>query len=154
MDECEGDDDVRVILQLLPRLRINTIHLRVFLTSRPELPIRFGLLKLSDHDHHDLALHEIPEAVIEHDISLFLSHRLLGIRGDRSLPDSWPGGTSIQKLVTLSVPLFIFAATICRIFEDPQWHPADSLAEILAHQNEGSRLGGTYLPVLKRIFVN
>lgn len=154
LDECEGDDDIRVILQLLPRLRINAIRLRIFLTSRPELPIRFGLLKILNHDRHDLALHDIPEAVIEHDISLFLNHRFSGIRKSRSLSDGWPGYTNIQKLVALSVPLFIFAATICRIFEDPQWHPADSLAEVLAHQSEGSRLDETYLPVLNRLFAN
>lgn len=67
-EECERDDDIREILQLLPRLWI-------FLTNWPELPICFGLLKISAHEHHDLALREIPEAVIEHDISSSSNHR-------------------------------------------------------------------------------
>jgi hypothetical protein len=53
--------------------------------------------------------------------------------------------------VALSVPLFIFAATICRIFEDPDWDPLDSLPDILTHQRDESKLDVTYLPVLDRL---
>jgi hypothetical protein len=151
LDECEREEDVRFILQLLPQVQMSTtIRLRIFLTSRPELPIRLGFKDITN-DHQDLILHEIPKPVIEHDISLFLKHRLLEIKKDRLLPPEWPGYFNIQTLITMSVPLFIFAATLCRVFEDPQWHPADSLTEILAHQNEKSKLDGTYLPVLNRL---
>jgi hypothetical protein len=57
------------------------------------------------------------------------------------------GGT----LVNYVIPLFIFAATICRVFEDPYWDPEDSLIEILARRNNGANLDGTYLPVLNRL---
>jgi hypothetical protein len=41
LDECEGDDNVRIILELLAEARsLKTVRLRVFLTSRPEIPIR------------------------------------------------------------------------------------------------------------------
>jgi hypothetical protein len=152
LDECGADNDMRLILQLLPQLReSHAIRLRIFLTSRPELPIRLGFSKVANHDHKDLILHEIPKQVIEHDISLFLNYRLSEIRTERSLPVNWPGATKLQNLVALSLPLFIFAATICRIFEDPYWHPVDSLTEILAHRNDVSKLDGTYLPVLNRL---
>jgi hypothetical protein len=49
------------------------------------------------------------------------------------------------------VPLFIFAATICRIFEEPDWDPIESLTEILTRQNDQSKLDRTYLPVLDRL---
>lgn len=39
LDECDPDDDIRVVLQLLPQVR-QALGLRIFLTSRPELPIR------------------------------------------------------------------------------------------------------------------
>lgn len=152
LDECEVDNDVRLILQLLPLLqKSNSVHLRIFLTSRPELPIRLGFSNMTNNDYEDLVLHDIPEATIESDISLFLNHRLFKIRSDRSLPINWPGDTNIKNLVELSVPLFIFAATMCRIFEDPHWDPVDSLSEILTHRIDGSKLDGTYLPVLNRL---
>ncbi|KAJ5816310.1 NACHT and WD40 domain protein [Penicillium robsamsonii] len=154
LDECDVDNDMRLILQLLPQLqKAEGIRVRVLLTSRPELPIRLGFDKLPHHDHKDFVLHNIPKEVIENDLSLFLNHRISKIREEREppLPIDWPGAINIRKLVALSVPLFIFAATICRIFEDPDWDPMDSLPEILTHQNDESKLDGTYLPVLDRL---
>lgn len=154
LDECEGDNDVRLILQLLPQLqKSRSIRVRVFLTSRPELPIRLGFSKIEAQDHRDMVLHTIPEGVIRHDISLFLNHRLAEIRTELGLPIDWPGETTIKKLVKLSVPLFIFAATICRVFEDRYWDPRESLAEILSHQDSISNMDRTYLPVLDRILL-
>lgn len=152
LDECDVDNDMRLILRLLPRLQESkTVRLRVFLTSRPDWPIFQEFSKITSREYEDLILHQIPKPVIEHDISLFLKHRLSTIQTDHSLPVNWPGNADLQKLVALSIPLFIFAATICRIFEDPQWHPMDSLHEILTHRNDGSKLDGTYLPVLNRL---
>ncbi|KAJ5464315.1 uncharacterized protein N7458_000001 [Penicillium daleae] len=152
LDECDVDNDMRLVLQLLPRLQeTQAVRLRVFLTSRPEWPILQEFSKITRREYEDLILHQIPEPVILHDISLFFKHRLSVIRTDRSLPIGWPGDTNIQNLVSLSVPLFIFAATICRMFEDPHWDPVDSLQEILMPRNNGSKLDGTYLPVLNRL---
>ncbi|KAJ5947417.1 hypothetical protein N7466_000432 [Penicillium verhagenii] len=152
LDECENEKDIQLILQLLPQLQIQkaSIRLQVLLTSRPELPIRLGFRKLTSRN---LVLHEISNEAIEHDLSLFFRHRLSDIREERDppLPIEWPGVTNLQKLVALSMPLFIFAATICRVFEDPDWDPQDSLPEILAYQHDESKLDGTYLPVLNRI---
>lgn len=158
LDECDGDKSIRLVLQLLSNLRnISTLYLRVkvFLTSRPELPIRLGFLDIATSEittekHQDLILHEIPENVITHDISLFFHHRLSKIRRESFLFDDWPGETDFRRLVNLSIPLFIFAATICRLFEDPNWDPIDSLTEVLAHRYD-SNLDQTYLPVLNRV---
>jgi hypothetical protein len=159
LDECEHEDDIQVILRLLPQVqKSNSVRLRFLLTSRPELPLRLGFKGIAD-DHQDFTLHEIPKPIIERDISLFLERRLSEIREKSSrrgceLSLDWPGRDNVAALVTMSVPLFIFAATVCRIFEDPQWHPADSLSEILSHQSDNSNLDGTYLPVLNRLLIN
>ncbi|PYI03229.1 WD40 repeat-like protein [Aspergillus sclerotiicarbonarius CBS 121057] len=159
LDECEEEQDVRLLLQLLPLLqsspqikRSKPVQLRVFITSRPELPIQLGFQDDLVRDiHQDLVLHKIPKPVIEHDISLFLKHKLKMIEKARSLPPDWPGDTQFKELVKMSVPLFIFAATVCRVFEDYDLDPVQSLSEILEYQNEESKLDGTYLPVLQRI---
>ena len=149
LDECEHDNDIQVILQLLPRVQeIKSLCLRFFITSRPELPIRLGFKTVG---HHDLILHEVPKPIIERDISLFLENKLVAMRHKRSLPSDWPGYVNIQTLITMSVPLFIFAATICRLFEDHNLDPEQCLTEILKYQNQESKLDGTYLPVLDRL---
>jgi hypothetical protein len=153
LDECERTDDIRVILQLLPRMQTaHSVHLRFFLTSRPELPLRLGFREIKD-EHQDLVLHELPKAAIERDIYLFLEHRLAKISRERLLPSDWPGNISIRSLAMMSVPLFIFAATICRILEDPQWDAVEALTEILTHQSNESNLDKTYLPVLDRLLI-
>lgn len=148
LDECEEEEDIELILELLPQLR--TTCLQVFLTSRPELPNTEIFTTL---EHEYLRLHDVTTEDIEHDISLFLNHRLAEIRKGREppLPIDWPGVINFRKLVSLSTPLFIFASTVCRIFKDPDWDPEDSLTEILTHQYSESKLDGTYLPVLDRI---
>ncbi|CAG8926838.1 unnamed protein product [Penicillium salamii] len=152
LDECDSTKDMQNVIRLLPQLqRPSALRLRVLLTSRPEMPIRLGFKK--SQDHRDLILHEIPPDIIARDLALFFNHRILEIREERDppLPFDWPGEVNIQRLVELSIPLFIFAATICRVFEEPDWDPLDSLPQILAHQKDESKLDSTYLPVLDRI---
>ncbi|KAL4733373.1 WD domain protein [Aspergillus similis] len=149
LDECEPENEIKVILQLLPRVQeFKSLCLRFFITSRPELPIRLGFRTIG---HHSLILHEVPEPIIERDISMFLKNKLVAIRRERSLSPDWPGNVNVQILVTMSVPLFIFAATICRLFRDHNLDPEQCLTEILKYRNQESRLEGTYLPVLNRL---
>ncbi|KAH8690887.1 putative G-protein beta WD-40 repeat-containing protein [Talaromyces proteolyticus] len=159
LDECEQEDDIRVILRILPQVqKLNSLRLRFLLSSRPDLPLRLGFKSIIS-DHQDLILHEIAEPIIERDISLFLNDKLPKIREEyfelgRELSPDWPGDKVTMTLVKMSVPLFIFAATVCRILQDRQWLPEDSLREILSHQNDKSGLSGTYLPVLNRLLIN
>jgi archaellum biogenesis ATPase FlaH len=49
LDECDSEDDIRMILQLLTEARtLKTVRLRVFLTSRPEIPIRHGFCRIPE----------------------------------------------------------------------------------------------------------
>ena len=43
LDECDGDNDVKTIISLLATAKaLRSARLRIFITSRPELPIRLG----------------------------------------------------------------------------------------------------------------
>jgi hypothetical protein len=154
LDECERDEDVRAILQLLSRTKdLKLVSLRVFVTSRPELPIRLGFKQMSDGTYQDLILHKVPKETIEHDIAVFFEHELAKIREERSLPLEWPGEESIQTLVRMAIPLFIFAATICRFVGETIGNPRRRLNDILGYEMEDvSRLDITYLPVLNPLF--
>ncbi|KAL6691296.1 putative wd40 protein [Trichoderma pleuroticola] len=152
LDECGNDKDIQVILDLVPQLQAsNSIHFRVFITSRPELPIRLGFKKMEENDYQDLILHQIPEANIEYDIRFYLQHRFSEIRKSRMLPQEWPGETNINTLATISIPLFISAATMCRVFEDHDLNPLECLDEYLKYKAHDSKLDAIYLPVLGRI---
>ncbi|KAK6531042.1 hypothetical protein TWF281_007869 [Arthrobotrys megalospora] len=165
LDECEGERSVREIIHLLSKMReLTTAHIRIFLTSRPELSTRLGFGNISPDAHEDLVLQDIPRATVEHDISAFLKDGFAKIRSEYnqahspefSLSPDWPGDESIQALTKTTVPLFIFAATICRFVEDRwKWNPKERLATVLKYGTTGqtSQLDQTYLPVLKQLEV-
>ena len=154
LDECERVEDVQAILRFLPQVQKSTpIRLRFLLTSRPELPIKLGLNDIAG-EHQDFILHEIPEPVIEHDITLYFETKFAQLRQERSFPPDWPGDESIRILIERAVPLFIAAATVCRFIGDVNWNPRKRLQAILKDQSPYiSKMGTTYLPVLKQLLV-
>ncbi|KAI1131627.1 WD40-repeat-containing domain protein [Nemania abortiva] len=160
LDECGNDQDVERLINLFAQTKIESPRLRIFVTSRPELPIR---LNFNEEDvkgtYQSLILHNIPESVVGHDLRIFLEYEVARIkRGwnqsvsqDRRLHINWPGEEQIQALVELSIPLFIFASTVCRFLQLRQrGDPASQLKEILGYKmkNHASKLEITYLPVL------
>jgi len=156
LDECENEEDVKCILNLMSRVQaVKAIHLRIFVTSRPELPIRLGFKRMLEDIHQDIVLHEIVKDTINHDISAFLSDELANIRDENSLGTSWPENKAVQELVLMASPLFIFAATICRFLGDPNWDPQEQLDILLKYstRSQASKLDQTYLPVLDRLLI-
>lgn len=86
--------------------------------SKSQVPIRLGLKQMSNRAYRDLIFHEVPRNTIERDITLFLEFKLVEIREQRSLNPSWPEEEYVQALVNMAVPLFIFAATVCRFLAE------------------------------------
>ncbi|KAF2676795.1 hypothetical protein K458DRAFT_179878, partial [Lentithecium fluviatile CBS 122367] len=155
LDECEREEDIRAILQLLTRAKnMQPVSLRVFVTSRPELHIRLGFKEMPNGTYQDLVLHEVARNTIEHDIRLFYEHELSVIRRARMLSPDWPTADQIRALVELAVPLFIFAATVCRYVGTKGGHPEGYLSKVLAYQKSTfSQLDRTYLPILEQLLV-
>jgi hypothetical protein len=159
LDECVLQEDVRLVINLFSHLEPS--HIKVFLTSRPELYIRICFNSV-EGSYDSLALHGIPRLSISHDISVFIRHELtkttmdynLSVSEDRKLPPDWPGELKVQTLIEMAVPLFIFAATVSRFLADRRLgSPDDQLKEVLQYQAEGrtSQLDATYLPVLNKL---
>jgi hypothetical protein len=99
LDECDQEDDIRVIIRLLPQVqKSSSLQLRFLLTSRPVLPIRLGFESIPN-DYQGLVLHEIPNQVIEHDISLYIKDQFSKLRQERSFSLDWPGEESIKILI-------------------------------------------------------
>jgi type II secretory pathway predicted ATPase ExeA len=148
LDECEREEDIRAILRLLARTKdIQPVPLRIVVTSRPELHIRLGFKEMSNGTYQDLVLHEVAKSTIEHDIRLFLEYELGAIRKERMLASDWPSSHQIMALVELAVPLFIYAATVCRFVGTKGRNPITNLNKVLDYKKSTfSQLDGTYLP--------
>jgi hypothetical protein len=164
LDECEREEDIRIILRLLLQIQhLQSARIRIFLTSRPELPIRLEFKKMSADAHQDVVLQDITQDTIEQDISVYLTDELSKIKeeyndihsSDFCLPSGWPGDETIRTLTSMAVPLFIFAATVCRFVGDRKWdwNPDGRLSTVLEYQtiSQASRLDRTYLPVLQTL---
>jgi len=162
LDECEGDRGIKLILSLLSRTKtITSAHLRIFVTSRPELPVLLGFATLSTETHRDVHLQDIPQTVVENDIFAFLKDEFAQIRHefnclhrlDSSLATDWPSEHDIRSLAEMAVPLFIFAVTACRFVGDVRADPEDRLTKILRYQkiSQISEFDKTYMPILDQI---
>jgi hypothetical protein len=150
LDECDNKGHVRTILQLLAEARsLTTVRLRVFLTSRPEVPIRHGIRAIPQAEHEDFVLHDILPAIINHDISLFLEHHLGIIGQEWTLGSEWPGDKVLGQLVAYASGLFIWAATACRFIKEGEEFAEDRLYEIL----KGTGFEGTPEQHLDQIYV-
>ncbi|QBZ57636.1 hypothetical protein PoMZ_02569 [Pyricularia oryzae] len=163
LDECDREEDVTTLIRLFPKAEeAKSYHLRFFVTSRPELPIRLGFKDIGDK-YKDLALHEVPESDITKDISTFLRFELDRIRQDFNktvpkpgLTPDWPPFASLKDLVNMAVPLFIFASTACRFIADSEFGNFwEQLNKILKYKGKGqrSRLHATYLPILNQLLL-
>ncbi|KAF3407813.1 hypothetical protein DPV78_001659 [Talaromyces pinophilus] len=157
LDECEQEAHIGVILRLLSQTKtLLSVNIRVFVTSRPELPIRLGFKNISGDAYHSLILHEIHPTIVEQDIKIFITAEFSRIRQNHGLPIDWPGEKRIQALVVMATPLFIFAATVCRFIEDRTWDPEERLLTVLNYQitSQIPTLDRVYLPILDRILTN
>ncbi|KAL6717758.1 hypothetical protein ACLMJK_003843 [Lecanora helva] len=137
LDECDREEDIREILRLFTQIRdIRPVSLRILVTSRPELPIRLSFRQMLDGTYQDLILHEVIKETVKRDIALFFEYRLAEIGRQRRLDPPWPIQGSIEILVDMAVPLFIFAATVCRFLAEANRSPRKRLEDILAYNVE------------------
>jgi NACHT domain len=150
LDECDGDKDVRAIVQLFAETReIRTARLRIFMTSRPEAPVRYGFRQIPDNEHQDFVL---PPSIVDRDIATFLEHEFRAIKDECALPADWPGEQAIQAMIRKSSGLFIWAATACRFISEGKKLVTKRLSMILEEKSSGTapkrKLNEIYITVL------
>jgi len=135
LDECDSKDDIQQILKLLVQAKcLETIRLRVLVTSRPETPILLGFRNLPGEAYQDFVLHNIPSPTVSQDISIFFRKKLSSVKPEPSTP--WPGEPIIQRLVEKAAGLFIYAATIYRFIRDDNYTPEDQLSVVLEEDHD------------------
>lgn len=119
LDECDSERDIRIILRLLATTRsLTNIRLRVFITSRPDIPVRCGFSQIPEAERQVFVLHDIVAAIVDRDLSIFFKHSFAAIREERGFAADWPGIRIIKRLVEISSGLFIWASTACRFIRE------------------------------------
>jgi hypothetical protein len=132
LDECDNDNNIRIIIHLLAEARsLKTVRLRVFLTSRPEIPIRYGFHQLPDADLQVFVLHNISPSIVDRDIRIFFAYSLKLTGREHSLDACWPGEEIVRRLTQIAGGLFIWAATACRFINEGKRFAARRLDTIL-----------------------
>jgi hypothetical protein len=140
LDECDSDKDVRGILQLLTEAESpKSIKLRVFVTSRPETPIRLGFRNIPGILHRDLVLSDVPQEIIDHDIAMYFRQELKDIELSAQV---------IRCLIEKACGLFIWAATVCRYIKDGKRVASKRLSVVL----KGGKTGKTPEKELDQIY--
>jgi hypothetical protein len=141
LDECDGDDDVRAILRLLSEAQIITaVQLRVFVTSRPEMPIRLGFNNMASILHHDLILNNVSRDTVNRDISAFFKQQFSEISEVfKGISSDWPGLERIKTLVQKSDGLFIYAATVCRFIRNHDQSSPEALLRAFIPKGSSNR---------------
>ncbi|KAL8940747.1 MAG: hypothetical protein Q9211_002128 [Gyalolechia sp. 1 TL-2023] len=131
LDECDDETDLRMLLKLfattndLPDLRI-----KIFVSSRPDLS-RHGFEEMPSVFHYTMVLQDVPRAIVDRDIKIYLSHELKAIQERFRLPSQWPSMEEQNTLATKAGGLFIFAATACRFIGGAsQAKPQERLEQI------------------------
>ena len=88
LDECDSDNDIQRIVHLLSEAKtLKTVRLRIFVTSRPEIPIRLGFDKMPGILHQDLILYKIDRRTVNKNILTFFEYKFRAIR-DESVSES------------------------------------------------------------------
>ncbi|KAH9216225.1 putative WD-repeat protein, partial [Leptodontidium sp. 2 PMI_412] len=142
LDECDDDRDVRTIIQLFADAgALKAARLRIFLTSRPEIPIRLGFSQIPDSAHQDFILHNISRSIVDRDIFVFLEYTLKLIAQQRSMPLEWPGKEAVSRMVQTASGLFIWAATACIFIQEGKRFAAKRLDMILKGSGGGNVMG-------------
>jgi len=154
LDECDNMQDIQLILLLLEEAKdLDTIRIKIFLTSRPEIPIFDGFRQLSGEAYQDFILHNIPLDTVSADISTFFRQKLSPLKAKGGTP--WPDELVIAQLVERAAGLFIYAATTLRFIQDGIDDPEEQLSLVLSATKSSlsatKDLDGIYTTVLHSV---
>ena len=132
LDECDHERDIRDMLKLLATVKsLNHLRIKIFISSRPELPIQAGFSNIPELERHTLVLHEEHSSRINRDIRLFFESHFNNIRAERGLLEEWPATDIVEALVKRSGGLFIWASTACRFIKEEIRHPHRRISLLL-----------------------
>ncbi|KAF8203551.1 hypothetical protein K438DRAFT_1820375 [Mycena galopus ATCC 62051] len=157
LDECEGENVQQEIIELVGKA-VTQLHcpLRFLIASRLESHISQIFRQPSFDDlHHKFNIHQSFE-----DIRTYLDSEFTRIHRDHetmaNFAGPWPSQTDVEHLVNKSSGYFIYAATIIKFVDDPDFRPTKRLDIVMgiAEPENGSPfsvLDQLYVQILEAI---
>ncbi|KAF8203547.1 hypothetical protein K438DRAFT_1820351 [Mycena galopus ATCC 62051] len=157
LDECEGENVQQEIIELIGKA-VTQLHcpLRFLIVSRPESHISqiFGQPSFDDL-HRKFNIHQSFD-----DIRAYLDSEFTRIHRDHEtmvdVASPWPSQTDVEHLVDKSSGYFIYAATVIKFIDDPDFRPTERLEIVMgiAEPENGSpfsALDQLYVQILEAV---
>jgi hypothetical protein len=104
-----------------------------------------------------LRLHEIGLAAVEADVRRVFDEGFADIRRKRALSletDQWPSQSELDKLVHLTGPFFIYAATVLKFVGAPRFSPEQQLNQVLERGSAISPDSSQLFLQIDRLYLN
>ena len=157
LDECEAEEPVSAILDILGYLVPQIPRVKFLLTSRPQPRIRQGFPPpLLAEATVFLALHEVEPSQTYNDIRLFFRHNFSKLADRRGGLDNWPTKELLNLLCERAAGLFIFAVATVKFIDHKFRNPREQLDKILQSPEssvfEGGTLDSLYMTTLLEAF--
>jgi hypothetical protein len=131
LDECGASNGASILASLIHSLAQHSIKL--FVTSRNEAEIVNALRGLPHTSY------KLQDVTVSGDVQLYWESHLDKLCRHKDLPD-WRSVISIERLISLTGHLFIYATTILNIIRNTRANPINKLRDLL----EISRAGSCY----------
>ena len=159
LDECNNEDDISLLIKCFAAASsIESVALRIFVTSRPEQPTRLGFTDISPNTHQDFILHDVEKSIVDQDLTLFYQHTLARTDRRYHLNSSLLSNETIESFVKRSCGLFIHAVTVCRFIHEGRQLASERLSLLVAAGNAMSKperqLDQIYTTVLAHSLIN
>jgi hypothetical protein len=143
LDECTPSDGARLVSTLVANL--SDFRIKLFVSSRGEQHI---VDTFRNFDHAVIRLQDRHADEVAGDVRRYWEHNLDKLRF-KSRPVNWRPLVSLERLVELTGPLFIYATTVIRIIQSTRSGPIKKLNELLEKSRSGSgsanAFAGTFL---------
>ncbi|KAL6696242.1 hypothetical protein J3F84DRAFT_408111 [Trichoderma pleuroticola] len=158
LDECDDEKDVGMLIGCFASTitTIKEIPIRIFVTSRPELPIHLTLSRVSINLRENFTLHSIEQAIVDGDLRIYYQHHLSQLSQRYTWNQHIILDDVIWSLVGKTHGLFIYAATACRFIKEGGRNSERRLLDLSAPESSASKaekeLDNIYTTVLESSF--
>jgi len=112
-------------------MTIESVQLRVFVTSRLDQLINLGFDGISREIHLNFILHNIEQLIVNYNLHMYYKDTLEDIAKGSNLSKSVVSKPTIQCLISKSNGLFIYAAMVCRFIRNGEQLANERLSLLL-----------------------